>query len=307
MAILEDAAEELVVKLKGLDGEIEESRHALEEARGAMDHAAEEVDREWSALTQAASSLLDKVRQEQDHLSHQMQETARAAHDAQEAIQRDDGELRSETAQGGAHLDSLAQHAAGLEPTLDALAAEAGEAPARSLGERAVEIEQELARLLQEARRFLQDEVGAGLERFTQDVHQRGEQIRRSLAQEATSALQQAFDGWEAQVDDLETFVATQAFAASHENARAYVEWAIEECRENLEAQLDGLKQLGEVLEGQLQELVSEVHQSRQAVLEQGGTELVTNLEDTAQTLASALQALSGVQALLVSYTFLQA
>jgi hypothetical protein len=306
VATLEDTADELVVRLKGLDTEIEESRHALGELRDGVEAVADELEREWSALAEAASSLLDKVREEQGHLGQQAEETAGAAHDAQQALQHDDGELRAELATGRARLEALAQQAPGWEPSLEALVSEGGEAPARSLAERAGEIERELDRLEEEARAFLQDEVASSLEQFTQDVRERGEQIRRSLAEEATATLHEAFGGWEAKVDELEAFVATQAFAASHQNAREYVDWAVEECGDSMGETLDGLRQLGDVLEGQLRELAAEVQGCAEAVVEQSGAELMTNLESTGGALAAALQALGAIKALLARYTFVQ-
>jgi hypothetical protein len=306
VATLEDAAEELVVRLKGLDAEIEESRHTLEDLRGGVDHVADDVEREWSVLAQAASSLLEKVREEMAHLGEQAEETARAANDAQQALPRDDGELRAEIAAGRARLDALAQQASGWEPALETLATEAGEAPARSLAERAGEIERELGRLLEEARAFLQDEVASGLAQFTQDVRERGEQVRRWLAEEATAALHDGFGGWEARVDELEAFVEAQAFAASRRNAAEYVEWAVGECAELTGGTLDALRLLGETIEAQLQELAAEVQRGREAVLEPSGTALIADLDGTAGGLASALQALAAVKELLARYTFVR-
>ena len=51
MATFEDAAEQLVVKLKGLDAEIEESQHALEELGDRVNAVSGEVDEAWSGLT----------------------------------------------------------------------------------------------------------------------------------------------------------------------------------------------------------------------------------------------------------------
>ena len=126
------------------------------------------------------------------------------------------------------------------------------------------------------------------------------------MAEEATTSLQEAFDAWESKVDELEAFVATQAFAASHQNAGEYVEWAVDECREAFDGQLDALRQLGDVLEGQLQEMAVEVKRSADTLVEQSGAALTKDLDETNQVLAEALQALAGVKALLASYSFVQ-
>ena len=57
MATLEDAAEELVVKLRGLEAEIAESDQKLETLRGRMQTAKHDVEADWTELTEKVESL----------------------------------------------------------------------------------------------------------------------------------------------------------------------------------------------------------------------------------------------------------
>src|SRR5574341_2129770 len=112
MATLEDAAEQLVVKLRGLDSEIEESEDKLEDLRGRLDNAAQEVEQEWTALGEAVSSLLEKVREEQEQLRGQAEETAQAVVDAQNAVAEEGAASRQELGEGRGQREALGQHAA---------------------------------------------------------------------------------------------------------------------------------------------------------------------------------------------------
>jgi len=303
---LEDAAEALVVKLKGLDSEVDESEHKLEALRGRIEGTSDDVEQEWSALTEAVSSFLGTMRNEQERLHQETEETLQAAGESRQVIHENGAQARSEIAEGRSLLDALAQHAAGLEPGVESLVVEAGEAPARSLAERAGEVEQELTRVLEEARDFLRDEVVTGLEEVAEDIRDRCQDLRRTLAEEGPAALQAAFDDWESKVDELEAYVSTQAFVASHEHAHAVVDYALGHGQAVCEQELERLRPLLEVLGGQLQELAAEVERSGEAVAEQSGTELVRELDDTRQGIATALSALGSVRDRLATYTFVQ-
>mgnify|MGYP001591209906 CR=1 FL=1 len=306
MATLDDAAEALVVKLRGLDSEIEESEHRLDELRGQIETTSHEVDREWTALTEAVTSFLEKVHEEQDRLGQETQQALQATADTQQAVATSGAEARSEIAESQAHLDALAQHAAGLQPAVESLASEAGEVPAHSLTERAAQIEQELAHALDEARDFLRNEVVHEIEQVAQEIRERCQALRTVLAEEYTVALQAAFDEWESKVEELEEYVSTQGFVASHDHARAYVDYAAGECQTGYGEQLDGIRQVVEALGGQLEELAAEARRSGDTVVAQTGTDLTGGLDGTRDAVADTLSALGSVRDVLGSYTFVQ-
>ena len=132
MATLEDAAEALVVKLRGLDSEIEESEGKLEDLRERVETVTRDVEQEWTSLSEAASSFLQKVRDEQEALADQLQQTEQAVVDAQNAVAEDGAGARQELSQGRAQVEALGQHAAGLAPGVESLAAEAEKRPRRA-------------------------------------------------------------------------------------------------------------------------------------------------------------------------------
>jgi len=306
MATLEDAAEQLVVKLRGLDTEIEESEDKLEDLRERLDEAAREVEQQSTALREAATSLLDKVREEQEQLRDQGQETAQAVVDAQNAVAEEGAESRQALADGCGQLEALGQHATGLEPGVESLAAEAGEAPARSLAERAHELEQELNKLMEEARDILQDEVVSAAKDTAEEVRQVCETLHRSLAEAAAQAFQQVYEDWESNLEKLEDYVVTEGYEASHEHAKAVVEYAVQECDTACDKQLDELQQLVGVLQTQLQELADDVSQSADRVVSQTGAQLIQELEATQKSAAAAVAALDSVKQQLAQYSFVE-
>jgi DNA repair exonuclease SbcCD ATPase subunit len=307
VSTFEDAADDLVVKLKGLDSEIEESRHTLEElARNVQDVQAE-VEREWTALAEAVTSFLEKARDEAERLDQQVGETLRDEDEARQGVATDTAQVQTEAAEGHAQLEALAQHATGLEQAVDSLVAQAGEAPAQGLGQRAEELEQGLGKLLDSARDFLHDEVVSGLQQLATDVHERGQRLRQALTEEHPATLQQSYDDWENHLEELEDFVSNQAFVTSRANVHAYVEWAVGECQEACEEQLDALRQVVDVVEQQLQEMATAAQTGSQELVDQSGTELVAALGGSHQEATAALAALGAVRALLASYSFMEA
>jgi len=306
VATLDDAAEALVVKLRGLDSEIEESEHQLQDCRTRIDTSSHEVDQEWTVLGEAVSAFMAKLHEEQDRLGQETQQALHATADAQQAVSSTAGETHSEIAQARGQLDGLAHHATALQPNLESLASEAGEAPAHALSQRAAQIEQELTQALEEARDFLGNTVAHGLEQLAHDVRERCQAVRTALAEEAAHQLQAAFDQWEAKVGELETYVKTKGFLASHDHAQAYVDYAAGECELYFQEHLDGVRSLVQGAAGQLQELGSQAHAAAASLVEDGGSRLVEQLEPAQAAAEAAVSVLDGVKDALATRSFVR-
>jgi chromosome segregation ATPase len=305
VATLEDAAEELVIKLKGLDAEIEESKDKFEGFKKDIDGVTEELDKEWTALAAAATSFGKALAEEQKKLDEQSRETLQALSDAQAAVAQDGGEARNEIGQARGQLDALGEHAKALDTAAESLA-QAGEAPAKGLAERARELDQELTRLFEEARDFVRDEMVPAIEAVATDITTRCQELQNVLAEQLTTSLQESYDEWEAEVDKLEQHVATESFNASHPHVEQCVEAALEECETACGQQVDELKQLVGVLVSQLQELATDVGKSANSLVAEAGAELVRQLGEVHTAGAAAVAALDNVKQTLASYTFLE-
>jgi DNA repair exonuclease SbcCD ATPase subunit len=306
VATLEDAAEQLVVKLRGLDSEIEESQHALEELRERVGAASKEVDEEWASLAEAVSTLMDRLREERESLAGETREATQAAADAAQAVHGRGAEARSEIAGGEADLEALAQHATGLQPGVESLVTDGGEAPANHLAERARAIDEQLTAALQEACAFLRDEVAAALGELASQVGEHCQGLRERLSEIATVRLPELFDEWESSVDELEEYVAASGFEASHGHAHAVVEWALTECATHCEEQLAAFdEQVAEATQP-LQELARALTGAVESLAAEGAG-LKGRLSAAHESAARTVPRLDSVRALLASFSFVSA
>jgi hypothetical protein len=306
VATLEDAAEELVARLGSLDSEIEESEHALTDLRERVAHATTDLEGDWTALHDAANAFLSTLHDQQELLDQRLRQSLQHVGEAQQATDRDGGQAHRELAEGQAHVEALAAHAEGLEPAVDSLATEAGEAPAHSLAQRAQELQQELARVVDEARDFLHDDVLPALQQAAQEVHDGCEELHRALAEEHTAALTQAYQDWEAKLGQLEEYVAGKGFEASRQHAHDVVDYALDECQKACQQPLEDLQHLVGVLVTQLQELATDSEHATQTLVDQAGAHLLQELERAHTTGQGALAALDAARQRLAAYSFVE-
>jgi len=306
VATLDDAAEALVIKLRGLDSEIEESEHRLQELRGQIDGTVHDVDQEWAALTEAVSTFLTRIHDEGERLEQETRQALQAAAQAQQALASAGAAGRAEIAEGKGRLEGLAQHATALKQPLESLASQAGEAPAHSLAQRAAHIEEELQHAMAEARDFVRNDVVHSLEELAHDVRERGQAVRAVLAEECTSALQGTFDEWTSKVDELEQYVKAQGFLASHEHARNYVDYALGECGLFVQEHVNAVVAVVERVGTLLQELASHARETEGPLVLEGGHELLAGLEAARAEAAQTVTALDAVKDRLATMSFVQ-
>jgi chromosome segregation ATPase len=307
VATLEDAAEELVVKLRGLEAEIAESDGKLETLRERMEAVKRDVEADWTDLTEAVESFLGKVREEGDQLDQRGEGTLQAVTDGHNALGENATEARGAISQAAADLDALGQQAAALEQEVDPLVHDAVEEPAQALTARARELEQELGRLVDEARDFLVDDVVPGLEQLADDVRERCQDLQRSLTEDRTEPLQQAFDEWSGRIDELETYVLDQGYGASHQHALDVVEYVMDECEGASRQRVEELTQVVGVLEGQLKQLAAEVERAGQDLTEGAGARLLRELDEATAAAQRAVSGLDGVRQELAARSFMDA
>jgi uncharacterized coiled-coil DUF342 family protein len=307
VATLEDAAEELVIKLRGLESEIAESDQKLETLRERMETAMQELEGDWTDLTEAVESLLVKVREEGEQLDRQGEQTLQAVTDAHNALGESATNARDEIGRTVAELDSLGQRATALEPTVESLVREGVEASAQALEDRAKELEQELGRLVDEARDFLTEDVVPALEQVADDVRERCQELHRSLTEERTEPLQQAFDEWSGHIDEVEAYVLEQGYATSRHHAEDVVEYAMDACETASRQRLEGLTQVVGLLEGQLQQFTAEVERAGKDLTDQSGVRLLRELDGATESAERAVSGLDRVRQELAARSFMEA
>lgn len=307
MATLEQAAEALVVKLKGLDGEIAASETKIEAMREEVEKGVGDVAAAFEATRTAADAFLAKVAQGHAALDDQAEHAVEAASDAKSALTADAEASRHELEE---RTDALAETARILADTGSALEKTADEAaldPARTLASRARALEQELAELVREAVAFVRDEVVTTLDDSAEDLRDRSSATQERLAEETVQSLQAAYDAWERGLATLEDQLETQSAAIGQMPVRAAVEQALAMCGAASGARVESLKQVVAVLASQVQEMAAAASASADELVDRTGQDLLAELEATRLAAVSAALALDGVRGTLAAYSFVDA
>lgn len=307
MATLEDAAEDLVVKLRGLESEIAESGQKLEALRDRMETARTDLEADWTDLADAVESLMDTVREQGQQLEDESDEALQAVAGAHEAVGENARGAQAEIGQAAAGLDALGQQASALAPEMDSLVADGVEAPAQSLEDRAQELQQELGRLVDEARDFFQDEVVPAVEQMEGDVRQRCQELHRTLTEDRAQPLQDVFDEWSGHIDEVETYVVQHGYATSRQHAHDVAEYAMEKCESGCRQHLEELTQVVGLLEGQLRQLATGLEHSGDGLAQQAGRRLLDELEEARQAAQRAVTGLDSVRQELAAHSFMEA
>ena len=179
------------------------------------------------------------------------------------------------------------------------------EAPAHQLAERARVLEQELGALVDETRDFLVSEVVPAIEQAADDLRDRCQELHRSLTEESAEPLQQIFDEWAGQLDQLESYVLEQGYATSRQHAQDVVEYAMDECEAASQKRLDDLAQVVGLLEGQLQQFATEVERAGRDLAGQSGARLLRELDEAKEAAERAVSGLDHVRQELASRSFM--
>jgi ElaB/YqjD/DUF883 family membrane-anchored ribosome-binding protein len=306
MTTLDDAAEDLVLKLRGLDGEIAESDHKLEALRGRMEAVPRDLEGDWNDLTDAVKSFLQKVGEEEQELDRHGQLALQAVTAAHNALGENATAARNEMGEAAAALDALGQQAAALQTDVEAMVQDGVAAPADALEERVRELEQELGRLVDEARAFLTEDVVPAVQRVAEDVRERCQELHRSLTEEHAQAMQQAFDEWSDRIDQLEQYVLEHGYAASHQHALDVVAYALRECQSSSRERVAEVTQVVALVEGQLRQFATEVERAGRELADESGSRLLRELEEAQEAALRALSGLDHVRQELAARSFMQ-
>ena len=283
MATLEDAADDLVFKLKGLDSEIEESERQLADLRARIEHVEEAVQQEWEAFEAALSAFIDKVEGQESRLDQAATSSLEEAMEALAAIRPQHVEVRDKLNVGQAELAGLTAMVAAREPELASLADADGLQPAQALQQVADKETAVLAKGAEKVQHFIEDTVPAELEQDAQDLRSEGRHIKDWMANEAASGLQTAFDEWEGKADELEDLVAAQAFFASHAHAQDALTKVLDAFSDRSGDHLDDYVQAAALAAETIRDLTTATETAGQS-LETATTDLVHSLDEAVGT-----------------------
>jgi uncharacterized phage infection (PIP) family protein YhgE len=302
---LETAADELVRKIRSVEGEVETAHDRLADLKQQASTLGDQIDAAWTELARQVAELADKAEEERAAIQRECEEAMRAvaqleggARGARESAVPALEQVQVSTTTEFA--DAIRQK----EEPLDQLVAQGAEDTFESLGERAGEVATDLEQALGEARDFLADEVVSSLEEMQGQIEERLSTLRETLVDECGSAVQAAYDDWSAKLDEVVDKVEEEGFEAAKDHAKEVVEYALDQCAQAHEKELERLMQLVQLVEEALDTVKTDVEGHRDNVSQDGKDALDEGVSETKQALADALEALDQVKQLLASYTF---
>jgi ABC-type transporter Mla subunit MlaD len=305
LANLEVAADELVRKLRTVDGELEQAHDRFSELKEKLGTLGDGLDEDWIEVARAVGELVEKAGEELSTLGAEAQETGSAVSGVEGM-----GQGASEAFTGaldGAETgtNQLADAVTARGPQVDA-AAQAGEQMFEALGQQAEQAGEQLAQVLQEARDFLTGEVATALQTMESEIADRFSEMRTTLVEECGGALQTAYDEWSGRLDEVLQAVAEEGFEAAHEQGQEVVEWALSECAKKHDEELDQLLQVAEAVREALNTLQEEVSESTTDVGEEGRNALAQALSETQAALVAMIGAVDTCRQVMSNYSFCQ-
>lgn len=306
MATLETAADELVLKIASVDGEVEEAKERLAKLKELVANQGQQIDQDWIELARQVGELIQKANEERGKIQQDSQQAQAAlsqleasGHTAQDAfdsaLEQAEGDVREFEGAIGDQEDPTEQ-----------LIEQGVETPLDDLRTGAQEVAEALEQVLDQARTFLEGDVASGLSTMRDELEQRVDALNETLTEECTTALQDAFDDWTEKLEEIEELVNEEGFEAARDHAQEVVDWALAECAGTHQEELDRLADVVEVVEEALNELRSSVGESQTDVGEEGRGALEDAMNETSQALANMTATLDTVKAFLARYTFVE-
>ena len=302
MATLEDAAQDLVEKLEQLDGECQEAQQAFAAQLEGLAELDAGIAQEWDSLSEAVTSFLERVQEQAALLAQDGNDATNELGSLRGEIEGAQSEAEAELVGSRDDVAALAEHLRSLEPAVESLVTSGGEAPIAALRQLAESVREQLEQALGEAGDFLQDvvtELGA----VAQDVEERSEALRAHIAEECTEQLQNGFETWQGNVEELEELVKGK-LEELPANAREVVEYAMAECVAGHEEELDRVLALIPTIEQEIEQLKSTIDETATDIGEEALGALTERLSSVSQSITTTTEALDRVKQLLASYTF---
>lgn len=305
MANLEVAADELVRKLRTVDGELEQAHDRFSELKQKLGTLGEGLDEDWVEVARAVADLVEKAGEELSTLGSEAQESASAVSGVEGMGQGASDAFTGALDGAETGTNQLADAVTARGPQVDA-AAQAGEQMFESLGQQAEQAGEQLAQVLQEARDFLTGEVAAALHTMESEIADRFSEMKTTLVDECGGALQTAYDEWSGRLDEVLETVADEGFQAAHDQGQEVVEWALSECAKKHEEELDQLLQMAEVVREAVNTLQEEISEAATDVGEEGRNALEQALSETQAALVSMVGAVDACRQVMANYSFCQ-
>jgi gas vesicle protein len=305
LANLEVAADELVRKLRTVDGGLEQAHDRFSELKEKLGTLGEGLDDDWIELARAVADLVGKAGEELSTLGGEAQESASAVSGVESMGQGAADAFTGALDGAEAGTTQLADGIVARGPQVDA-AAEAGEQMFEALGTQAEQAGEQLAQVLQQARDFLTGDLATALQAMEGEITDRFAEMRTTLVDECGGALQTAYEEWSSRLDEVLESVTDDGFTAAQQNGQEVVEWALAECAKKHDEEFEKLLELAEQVRGAVTTLQEEMVESATDVGEEGRNALEQALSETQAALVGMVGALDACRQVMAGYSFCQ-
>lgn len=302
MADLEAAADAALASVKEFEDQVGETQEALEQLAEQAKRTQGQVAADWATLEASLSTFLKAVEAQRTESDQDGERAAQALGELAVAVggARTEGEpellgARDELLGFGQRVEAAGPPVTALSEDLRLLG--------QSVADRAAQVETELNEALREARDFLGVQMVEDLHGLAEALRQRGSALETAVADQCLTALDEAYQDFEAKLGELEQLLEQKSFTETEDHVREVVEFSINEYRQGQSDALD-------VLAGNVRDLEQELATLKDSVA-QRQTDTATDkdaLDQDAQLVeglaADMDAALGAVKALMASYTF---
>jgi DNA repair exonuclease SbcCD ATPase subunit len=305
MATLEDAATDLVDRLKALEGRSDEAEKAFADLEARISHVSDQLESDSDALTERVRTFIQHVHDAKNRLDQEGQEAGAALKALDDAAESARSEQQGEVQEARGEIQALQQHVEAVEGQVGTMLQHVLEA-AGGLKAQADETENNLEQALAEARKLLEEGLTPDLERLQDEIKQQVDELHSTINDKCTGELQDAYDDFAAKLDEVETTLEAEAFGKAPDHARETVEAAFKECADAYREELDEIVASAAKLEAAIHELEQEVDEVKSDAVGGGKDDLLEKMTDTDDGLGQMQQALSEVKALLGRFSFVR-
>lgn len=296
MATLETTARETAAKLTALLDEADEAQSGLTEVREQLAQISEQIEADWSSLSDRAQSLLERVNTAREELSAEADSVNEGLVQLKSDVEAWQDETSQEQEATNSEItglgDELETHQSELEGTLQTV-----ESSLSALKEKVEEVEGQLEEEIAQKESYLQNDVSSQVQTHQTDIEQRGSELQAYIGDESIGAIADMVADLATQLEDKVEQL-TQKKQELEESTETSAQDSISQYQQNQETVFGDLMNTANELEQMMAQLSDLVDRGGTTVVSAKDT-LVDGTKTTNVGLETALGLIEEVRKLL--------
>lgn len=304
MADLQESARQLVDQIGELDGDVESATGKIGQLRDRLKAVEKELDQRIEDLEKEVDEFVSRVRDEAGQLQAELDRADEAMTQTRQAV--DGAKTAAEAAieAGQQQAQSVAAAVEHVPEVLEQIVAQA-EAAAGALGEQA----RGAAAAVEQAVDLTADNVT----KFTESLVELQQEIpgaaggMKAAIKMADEHLGEAFVEWTSKLFEVVDLVKNEGFEPAQENAEEVAEYALDQCKEDLDEAVQAASDRMAELARDFEALQQAIGEAASQVTDEGEQPLASGLGELRGALSAAMSWLGTVEEWLGSYSFMKA